>query len=47
MGGGRLKYDAAFNCRILEEAEARGEAAASIARRWGMNVKMVHGTRRD
>ena len=47
MAEGRLKYDAAFKRRILEEVEAGGEAVASIARRWGLNVNMVHGWRRD
>ena len=47
MAEGRLKYDAAFKRRILEEVEASGEAVASIARRWGLNVNMVHGWRRD
>ena len=47
MAEGRLKYDAAFKRRILEEVEAGGEALASIARRWGLNVNMVHGWRRD
>ena len=47
MAEGRLKYDAAFKRRILEGVEAGGEAVASLARRWGLNVNMVHGWRRD
>jgi transposase-like protein len=47
MAEGQLKYDAALKRWILEEVEAGEEAVAAIARRWGLNVNMVHGWCRD